>query len=77
MPVYTYTPFDNSSQGTIATDAWAIKGSSQVVGYYQNASGVHGVLYSGGTPTLLSTIPWAPTCVARRMQGGRSNLNPV
>jgi hypothetical protein len=44
MPVYTYATLDDSSQGTIATDAWAINGSGQIVGYYPNASGVHGFL---------------------------------
>src|SRR5215467_6652383 len=62
-----------SSQGSIATDAWPSTAQARSSGI----SGVHGFLYSGGTPTPLSTIPWAPTCVARRMQGGRSNLNPV
>jgi len=76
MPVYTYTPFDNSSQGTIATDAWAINGSSQIVGYYQNASGVHGFLYSGGTYTTLND-PLVDARAARRMRRRPSNLNPA
>ena len=77
MPVYTYTPFDDSSQGTIATDAWAINGSSQIVGYYQNASGVHGFLYSGGTYTTLNDPLGTDARVARRMQRRPSNLNPA
>jgi len=51
MPVDTYATLNDSSQGIIATDPWAINGSGQIVGYYENASGVHGFLYSGGTYT--------------------------
>jgi len=70
-------PHRGFSQGTVATDAWAINGSSQIVGYYQNASGVHGFLYSGGTYTTLNDPLGTDPRVARRMQRRPSNLNPA
>ena len=35
--------------GTIGTVARGINDAGQIVGYYQNAAGSHGFLYSGGT----------------------------
>ena len=52
MPVYTYITLDNSSQSTVATDAWGINGSGQIVGYYQ--PNFFGFLDNGGTHTTLN-----------------------
>src|ERR1700730_10007726 len=45
MPVYTYTTFDDPA-GT-NTQANGINDSGQISGFYGNASGNHGFLYSG------------------------------
>ena len=69
MPIYTYTTLDDSSQGATTTDAWGINNSGQIVGYYQNATGVHGFLYSGGTYTTLND----PLGTAGTWAGRRAN----
>jgi probable HAF family extracellular repeat protein len=52
MPVYTYTTLDDPS-ATNGTQAVGINDAGQIVGWYDNASGSNGFLYSGGTyPTL-------------------------
>ena len=54
MPVYTYTTLDDPlALATGSTSAQGINASGQIVGFYQNAGGFHGFLYSGGTYTTL------------------------
>src|ERR1700745_4192444 len=54
MPVYTYTTFDDplntSGDGTHAA---GINDTGQIVGTYDDASGVHGFLLSGGSYNTL------------------------
>jgi probable HAF family extracellular repeat protein len=57
MPVYTYTTFDEPS-GT-NTRAYDINDSGQITGFFGNASGNHGFVYSGGSYASLSD-PSAP-----------------
>jgi probable HAF family extracellular repeat protein len=52
MPVYTYTTLDDPS-ATNGTQAVGINDAGQIVGWYDNASGSNGFLYSGGTYTTL------------------------
>ena len=47
MPIYTYTTFDDPSSPNV-TNALGINSAGQIVGYYNNASGFHGFLLSGG-----------------------------
>jgi probable HAF family extracellular repeat protein len=48
----SYTTLDDPA-ATLGTFASGINGSGQIVGQYQNASGLHGFLLSGGTYTTL------------------------
>ena len=54
MPVYTYTTFDDPlASGGDGTHAAGINDTGQIVGTYDDASGVHGFLLSGGSYTTL------------------------
>jgi probable HAF family extracellular repeat protein len=52
MPVYTYTTLDDPS-ATNSTVPQGINASGQIVGYYNNVSGTHGFLLSGGVYTII------------------------
>src|SRR5947208_1074708 len=52
MSVYTYATLDNPSEAS-TTQPLGINAAGQIVGWYANASGTHGFLYSGGTYTTL------------------------
>jgi probable HAF family extracellular repeat protein len=53
MTVYTYTTFDDPLAFAGTTFAFGINDMGQIVGYYDNNSGHHGFLLSGGTYTTL------------------------
>ena len=53
MTVYTYTTFDDPLAFAGTTFAFGINDLGQIVGYYDNNSGHHGFLLSGGTYTTL------------------------
>ena len=52
MPIYTYTTIDDPL-ATNGTRAFGINASGQIVGTYQDNTGLHGFLLSGGTYTTL------------------------
>ena len=53
MSVYTFNTFDDPSASTGTTQAIGVNDTDQIVGYYNDASGRHGYLLSGGTYTTL------------------------
>jgi hypothetical protein len=52
MPIHVFNTFDVPSAFTGTTEAWGVNGI-QIVGFYDNATGRHGFLKSGGTYTTL------------------------
>jgi probable HAF family extracellular repeat protein len=52
MPVNVFTTLDDPL-ATNGTDAFGINAMGQIVGLYEDASGNHGFLLSGGTYTTL------------------------
>src|SRR2546430_806185 len=48
MPIYVFNTFDDPL-GAATTDAVGVNDMDQIVGFFQNFSGVHGFLLSGGT----------------------------
>jgi probable HAF family extracellular repeat protein len=73
MPVYTYTTLDDplAAGQTLAT---GISSSGLIVGYYHDASGNHGFLYSGGTYT---TINDPSPCVGLRSSWCPNGQGPL
>ena len=59
MPIYTYTTIDDPL-ATNGTRAFGINASGQIVGTYQDNTGLHGFLLSGGTYTTID-VPSAAT----------------
>ena len=48
MPIYTYTTLDDPNVAN-STRAFGINDMGQIVGTYNDDSGIHGFLLSGGT----------------------------
>src|SRR5262249_52968449 len=59
MPIQIFNTFDDPSGFTTngTTEAFGVNGMDQIVGYYHNGSGIHGILESCGTYNTLD----APT----------------
>src|SRR3989442_9316465 len=73
MPVYTYTTLDDPlALATGSTSAQGINASGQIVGFYQNAGGFHGFLYSGGTYTTLDD----PSATNGTLDNDSNRLDP-
>src|SRR5262245_59910002 len=53
MPVRIFNTFNDPLAGTGTTSAFGVNDTDQIVGYYQNATGNHGFLLSGGIYTTL------------------------
>jgi probable HAF family extracellular repeat protein len=53
MPIHVFNAFDVPSAFTGTTEAWGVNNGIQIVGFYDNATGRHGFLESGGTYTTL------------------------
>src|SRR6516164_3222373 len=56
MPVYNYTTFDDPAANTGTTQPFGVNDTDQIVGGYQNGSGLHGFLLSGGQYTTLDDL---------------------
>jgi hypothetical protein len=69
MPVYTFNPFDDPSGFTGTTEAFGVNDADQIVGSYQNATGIHGFLESGGTFITLDDPLATDSTVARGING--------
>src|SRR5262245_37703045 len=54
MPTYIFNTFNDPSAST-GTQAWGVNGTDQTVGFYSDASGYHGFLFSGGVFTGVFT----------------------
>src|SRR5437016_6116102 len=52
MPINIFNTFDDPL-GTGTTEAWGVNDTGQIVGDYDNGTGFHGFLESGGTYTTL------------------------
>jgi probable HAF family extracellular repeat protein len=61
--VYSYTTLNDPQALAGSTTANGINNSGEIVGIYQDASGYHGFLYSGGKYTALN-VPLAATTYA-------------
>src|SRR5262249_61213473 len=53
MPVYIFDTFDDPLAFTGTTQALGVNDTDQIVGYYNDATGRHGYLLSGGNYTTL------------------------
>jgi hypothetical protein len=53
MPINIFNTFGDPLASIGTTQAFGVNGMDQIVGYYQNTSGVHGFLESGGIYTTL------------------------
>jgi len=53
MPIRIFNTFDDPLASTGSTLAFGVNDTDQIVGYYQNGSGNHGFLLSGGIYTTL------------------------
>ena len=53
MPINIFNTFDDPSASTGTTQATGVNGMDQIVGFYQNGTGHHGFLLSGGMYTTL------------------------
>jgi probable HAF family extracellular repeat protein len=54
MPINTFNTFNVPSAFTGETQAWGVNDTGQIVGYYNDNTGIHGFLESGGTYTALN-----------------------
>ncbi len=54
MPINIFNTFNDPSALTGTTQAFGVNDTDQIVGYYQDATGNHGYLLSGGTFTTLN-----------------------
>jgi probable HAF family extracellular repeat protein len=53
MPIHIFNTFNDPLAFTGTTEGWGANDMDQIVGRYQDATGVHGFLESGGTYTTL------------------------
>jgi hypothetical protein len=53
MPIHVSNTFDDPSAITGTTHAFGVNDTDQIVGRFQNTTGQHGFLLSGGTNGLL------------------------
>jgi len=67
MPIHVFNTFDNPPAITGTTQAFGVNDTDQIVGRFQNATGFHGFLLSGGTYTTLDD-PLAGTMVGQGTQ---------
>jgi probable HAF family extracellular repeat protein len=54
MPINIFNTFNDPLALTGTTDAFGVNDMDQIVGRYQDATGLHGFLLSGGTYTTLN-----------------------